>query len=592
MSQRQALAGNVDTPAFRRAATLTSLFLAGTVIAAAATLAGVGRAATADESLGALLHGVGGFTYLAVGTFAWQRRPQNRTGQLLVLAAFAWFLVDLKHTNSQALFTVGDVLGNLVYGVIAQVAIAFPSGQLQSERERSLVSAVYFWVIVGTFPLIFAPVPTGCHCTQDLLDLRPDVSLYHVANIVQQIFNVAMVAAVAAVVIIHRIRASEAARRAMAPVIWSAGPIVALIVGLNVENALFPGWVRTLLTTLTPVALAVLPIALAIGLVRTRLAQLAVGTLVVELTQNPESRGFRDAIARTLGDNTVDIAYFVGGDEWVDDSGRPVTLPREDRKRAYTLLERNGEKVAAIVHDKSLENDPALVSQVAAASALAIENERLRVELLAKLAEVEESRTRLVEVADVERRKLERDLHDGAQQRLISLALTLGRAQVRLENGDQAGASDEVKSAAATLQAATGELRELASGIRPAVLTDAGLAPALDALAERAPVPVTLRVTLDRRFSDAVESAAYFAVSEAITNVAKHAQATRTDVTATCDSKRLTIVVQDDGNGSADLRKGTGLRGLRDRLAALGGTLRVKGDSGRGTEVTITLPCA
>jgi signal transduction histidine kinase len=231
------------------------------------------------------------------------------------------------------------------------------------------------------------------------------------------------------------------------------------------------------------------------------------------------------------------------------------------------------------------------VAAVAGAAALAIENERLQADVRARLAEVRESRARLVTVADQERRRLERDLHDGAQQRLVALALTLSRAGERLDDRDTA-ARALLADGERQLQRALAELRRLAAGIRPAILSDAGLGPALESLAENAPVPVTLSAEVDRRLPDSVESAAYFAVCEALTNAAKHAHATRVTVTAALDDGHLRVGVGDDGVGGAQLGGGSGLRGLVDRISALDGRLTLESPAGGGTRLEIELPCA
>jgi signal transduction histidine kinase len=231
------------------------------------------------------------------------------------------------------------------------------------------------------------------------------------------------------------------------------------------------------------------------------------------------------------------------------------------------------------------------VAVVAGAAALAIENERLQADVRAQLTEVMESRARLVTVADHERRRLERDLHDGAQQRLVALALTLSRAGERLD--ERPGETRELLAdSERQLGKALEELRRLASGIRPAILSDAGLSAALESLAENATVPVTLRTEVDRRLPDQVESAAYFAVCEALTNAAKHAQATQVTVTARLEDDRLLVEISDDGAGGAEFGGGSGLNGLVDRITALDGHLTLDSPVGGGTRLEVDLPCA
>lgn len=575
---------------------LSRLRLVASLAAAAAlclALIALSMAATPPAALGPqLVHDAAASIFVLIGVVAWQRRPQNLTGKLMLAAGVAWFVVNLKEVNDPLPYTIGDALGNVVYGVIAHLAIAFPSGRLQHTRERVLVAAMYVWVVVGNvLPVIFAPGFT-CVCPHELLNVHVDRALYLIAVDVQQGGNLLAAALVLAVVVRHRWTASAPARRAMAPVIWAAGPIILVIVALQVDGFAFsPSWLPGVLNVVTPLALATLPVAFVAGLVRTRLMSTGVGHLVVELSGASEPDRIRDALARTLGDPTLQLAFFTDPEGWVDEAGKPVTLPADRRVRSYTVLEREGRAVAALVHDPSLDEDPTFVSSVAAAGALAIENERLRAELRAQLAEVQDSRARLVEVADTERRRIERDLHDGAQQRLLRLSLDLGRMRARAEQEGDARAVAAADDALAQARDALNELRSLAAGIRPAILTDSGLASALESLAERAPLPVTVHADVPERCPDSVEAAAYFTVSEAVANAAKHAGATQVTVEARVAGGMLHVSVSDDGAGAASFEKGTGLRGLRDRVAALQGTLQVTSPPGEGTRIEVTLPC-
>jgi signal transduction histidine kinase len=252
-----------------------------------------------------------------------------------------------------------------------------------------------------------------------------------------------------------------------------------------------------------------------------------------------------------------------------------------------TEVERDGERVAAILHDPALDDSRDLVRAAGAAVLLALENSRLDAELRARVEELRASRERLVRAGLDERRRLERDLHDGAQQRLVSLRLALGLAR---KATDPAAAERLVDGAMSELDAALEELRRLARGIHPGVLTDHGLEPALSALADRAPLPVRLDVDATR-LPEAVESAAYFTVAEALTNVAKYAQAHEASVTVARDNGHVRVEVRDDGVGGADPRSGSGLSGLSDRVAALGGQLSLESPAGAGTRLRADIPC-
>jgi signal transduction histidine kinase len=314
-----------------------------------------------------------------------------------------------------------------------------------------------------------------------------------------------------------------------------------------------------------------------------------VADLIVELGSPLRPSQVRDAIARTLGDPSLELAFWLPENErYVDPDGRAID-PEEDSGRAVTLLEHDGTRLAALVHDAALLDESELVQAVGAAASLALENARLQAELRAQLAEVRASRTRIVEAGDAERRRLERDLHDGAQQRLLGIRLALQLARGRLADGG-AELDELLAEADAEVVGALDELRALARGIHPALLTEEGLAPALAGLARRAPVPVGLSVC-DGRLPAAVEATAYFVSAEALANIAKHAHASRGSIEVTRRNGRLAIVVSDDGVGGAD-EAGAGLRGLRDRVEALDGRLEVESLPRGGTRVSAVIPCA
>ena len=297
----------------------------------------------------------------------------------------------------------------------------------------------------------------------------------------------------------------------------------------------------------------------------------------------------REMLAASLGDHSVNIAYWLPDRQaFVDESGRRVEMPDVASGRTWTAVERDGRRVAAIVHDVALETSPELVHAAAAASSLAIDNERLKADLRARLEELRVSRLRIVEAADAARRRIERDLHDGAQQQLVSLSLQLRvlRARVKAEP-ELTGLVDELSE---RLAQALEELRELARGIHPAILTDHGLGPAIAALAERVPLPVDIDVAVEERFTPPVEAAAYFVVAEALTNVVKYARATHAGVDIGRDGDALRVAVTDDGVGGAAIGAGSGLRGLQDRVAAVGGTLTIDSAIGAGTRLEARLP--
>ena len=316
-----------------------------------------------------------------------------------------------------------------------------------------------------------------------------------------------------------------------------------------------------------------------------------VAGLVVQLGEPSAFSDLSEALAQALGDPSLELAFWFPAEaRYVRADGRAVELPEPGSERLATFVERDGQPIAVLLHDPALEHNAELVRSVCAAAGLALENERLQAELRARLVELQASRARLVEATDAERRRIERDLHDGTQQRLVSIAMSLGLLESRLP--EQATAARPiVRETREALALALKELRELTQGIHPAMLAEQGLGPALDDLCRRAALPAHLEVALDGRLPDQVESAAYFFVSEALTNAAKHSHATEVRVAASDQGGVLAVEVRDDGIGGASAAGGSGLRGLGDRVEALGGQLTLSSPPGRGTSVRAEIPC-
>jgi signal transduction histidine kinase len=300
----------------------------------------------------------------------------------------------------------------------------------------------------------------------------------------------------------------------------------------------------------------------------------------------PEEIG--QVLAGALGDPRAELLFrLADGDDCVDAAGRVVPA-REVDGRARAEIVHGGAPVAVLLHDPSLRERPALLEGVLSAATLSIEIARLRVEVRLRLAEVEASRARIVEAGHEERRRLERDLHDGAQQRLVSLGLRIRRMERSLpaEAAILAPALDQIVD---EITGAIADLRRIAAGIRPAALQD-GLDAALRGLARTAPIPVEVEASA-RRAPAGIEAVAYFVACEALTNVVKHASASKAAVRALHENGSLVVSVADDGVGGAALRRGSGLTGLQDRIAAHGGTFRIASPAGGGTHVEVVLPC-
>jgi signal transduction histidine kinase len=338
-------------------------------------------------------------------------------------------------------------------------------------------------------------------------------------------------------------------------------------------------------------AIGLAPVAFLFGLLDARLARSAVADLMVELRGSPPPGDLRDALARALGDPSLELAYWLPQfNSWVDLGGRAIDPPRAHDTRAVTVIERDGRTVAALVHDRSLGDEPQLLDAVSAAAGIALENGRLHAELEARLEELKGSRGRVIEAGQRERARLEHNLHDGAQQRLVALSLELGLLEKRV--GDDRDSMERIGHARRQLATSLDELRALARGLHPAVVSGHGLAVALEELAADAPVPVALDVRLDERLPEPIEVAAYYLVSESLANIGKHAQAGSATIAVARADGQLIVEVTDDGVGGADTEAGSGLRGLADRVEALDGRLRVWTPRGAGTRVRAEIPCA
>jgi signal transduction histidine kinase len=303
----------------------------------------------------------------------------------------------------------------------------------------------------------------------------------------------------------------------------------------------------------------------------------------------PAGAPVRETLARSLGDRTLSIAYWLPDrGEFVDERGARVPLPEPGSGRAWTAVELDGRRVAAIIHDAILETTPELVEATAAAASLALDNERLKAELRARVEELRASRVRIVEASSVARRKVERDLHDGAQQQLVAMAVELRLLRGRVSGN--AAAIDLLDRIESKLSTALEELRDLAQGLHPGILTDRGLAPALESLAARTPLDVECDIDLPTRPPASVEAVAYFVVNEALTNVLKYARASRAVIRARYEGRELVIELRDDGVGGVDETRGTGIQGLRDRVGALDGIIDVDSRTGHGTSVRARIP--
>jgi signal transduction histidine kinase len=529
--------------------------------------------------------------YLTVGLIAWQRHPAERIGLLFTIVGYAWFLPALTRLHYPLPFTIGYLTGSLYQASLAHLALAWPYGRLRSRLDKAVVAGNYAWNIGNnTVQMLFwNPRTNGCGvaCPANLLLADSSDRLYSTAGTVGSFIGIFVTVAVVALIAWHWWSARGYARRAMTRLIWVALPIGAFIIILQTPSDLGLSSLAT--QGIGPLILIAAPAAYAIGMARAQMARRAVGAALVDLEPGPPPGRLRDALAAALGDPALQLAFRVPGrDRYLDTSDQAVDLAQLPGGRMLTALDPAGD--AVLIHHEELRHEPDLVRVTVTAACLALEHSRLQAEVRAQLEQVRASRARIVQAGDAERRRLERDLHDGAQQRLVTLSLALGMARSRAAGADPELVS-LIESAGKEAQEALVELRELARGIHPAVLTETGLTGAIQALAERSPVATTIAAVPPGRFPAAVEATAYFVVSEALANVAKHALADSAQVTIRQLPGRLMVQVSDDGAGGARLEGGSGLRGLADRVASVGGVLRVDSRPGCGTHLEADIPC-
>jgi signal transduction histidine kinase len=554
----------------------------------------------AQAPLDYLFDGGTGVVIVLAGLVAWDRRPERLTGRLLVLAGYLWYVGSLY-----VILPDGTPIPFLAFGlrgyydpILAFVVLSFTGDRLETRRDRTAVLALLgamvirsAWRLAGAQP----GVGTGEPPYQALL-VRDAQTFQAIDATISLLVAVALVG-IAVAALLRRSRIRVGSRFVIDPVllggaIWAglAAPYVAsdffhVVAGFDIVPYDGPGW------TVQYVLRILGPLGILLGTLRLSNRSAAVVAVMAGPAGHPRGPELESALRDALDDPSLVLLYRDDGDGWLDATGRPALLPQAEPGRATTVLESDGRVAGAVVHDAVLLDDPSVVRTLAAVVQLAVDNERLQDDLRGQLAEVRASRTRIVEAADAERRRVERDLHDGAQQRLVALAVSVRTIRARLGPDADPAVTTEVEAAAAEVKAAIAEVRELARGLDPAILREAGLAAGLQSLADRSPVPVRTELDIPGRLPPSVETAAYFAASEALANVAKHAAATSVSVSAAVADDRLRLAVVDDGVGGADVN-GSGLRGLVDRISAVDGILTLRSVPGEGTSLLVSIPCA
>jgi signal transduction histidine kinase len=535
------------------------------------------------------------WSFIGAGLYAWWRRPTSRFGALMTFVGFTFLLGSLTGSDDSWIFTGGVLLSSVYYVAFAHMLLAYPDGRMEQRWHGRLVAAAYGLAVIGPLPMLlwgFGESFDCPACPPSALMIERDDTLRYVFNGLVAVVGIGFTIVVLTV-LVRRWRAATAPhRRALAPLLWSGVAMLALVATALGSDAVGVSRLTDVVGTVGLVVFASVPWVFVIGLVRGRVVRAgAVSELLLRLGEAPGTGTLRSRLADALGDRSLQLVFWLDDKgRWVDAAGCTVAMPHAgDPARAWTAVELEGRRVGAIVHDVTLSEDPETLRSVAAAAGLAMENERLQAQLRARVEELRTSRARIVEAGTHERRRLERNLHDGAQQRLVALSLTLRLAQGKLRE-DPDRADGLLTAAQQELDLALRELRELARGIHPAVLSDRGLGAALEALAGRAPIPVELAEIPRDRLPEAIEAAAYFVVAEALTNVVKYAHASQATVRVSRHNGAAVVEVADDGVGGADPGRGSGLRGLSDRVSALDGQMRIESPAGAGTTLRAEIP--
>jgi signal transduction histidine kinase len=526
-----------------------------------------------------------GYALLAVGFTAWMRPRQARLGVILVAASFAWFLLEWSNPAAgSVVFTTGLVLYAAAPPLVAHAMLAYPDGRVGWWLGRLALALGYAGsvLVLGLLAAaVFDPASEGCaQCPRNLLLVAGGSSnAYGSVNRAGVYLGLAWSLLVILLAAGGLVRSTPARRRQAAPVVV-AGCAYLGLVAAEFARSLHRGFLGTegldrRLWLGEAAALCVLSLAAVWAWVRARRTRSALARLVIELAESPPPGGLRDVLAGVLHDRSLVLAYPFADGSLADARCRAVELTGE-----ITPIVRGGQQVALLSHRPGLLAEPALAEEVAAAARLALENERLQAEARFQLEELRASRFRIVQSGDAERRRLVRDLHDGAQQRLVTLSLALRLARARLGRDPELALAGRIDQAEAELRAALADLRELAQGIFPVILAEEGLSAAVEALAEAAPIPLEITTLPDERLGSSVEATAYFVVSEAVRRCA----AGTVKVSAARRNGRLVVEVEGD-SAPAEITD------LQDRVGALDGSVAVvHGPDGR-TILQAEIPC-
>jgi signal transduction histidine kinase len=547
---------------------------------------------------------VTGFTFVLAGLAAVWLRPSSPAGPMLLVSGGLWYVGSYAPSNQPVVTYLGfafEAYYDLVLAALL-LLLSSPSPRLQPRRLIAALAAAMGVRSLGRL-LFLEPVRLfDCaECPPNPFALFPSLAAFETVEIVSNLAIAGLAALVGVVAVRRLLRLGPLWRRVRWLILVAGGVAMTArsfdsleyawttVTGTPALIEITEPW-SEIVSWLLYVARTLVPIGFLVATLRLRRTPGPVGQFAAGLERPAGDDTVGEMLRAALGDSSL-VLFRPAGAGWTTERGEPAVLPGPDDGRVVTVVGPESRPSAAIVHDPALLEQPELLEAVTRVLRLALENERLESELRVQLQAVTESRERIVTTAEEERRRLERDLHDGAQQRLVAVMLALQQARTSA-TGEAVPrvVRDQLDVAADQTTEAIRELRELARGIHPAILEDEGLGAAVGALARRAGIPVEVRLDLDGRLPRLAESTAYFTIAEALTNTQRHARASHATVRLAKVGATLELEVTDDGAGGAEPERGTGLRGLADRVAAVGGNLEVESETGRGTRIRVTIP--
>lgn len=527
--------------------------------------------------------------YLGAGLLAWYHRPSNRMGALILLTGVWVFLGGMGNTDVAALALLGTIGQSLPLAGLVHLLLAFPAGRVPDRLSRVTVVVAYTNSLLLQAPsYLFVPDPA-----LPWLALTDAPALAQWAEIAREAVGFAVLLSTLLLLARRLRRSSSAERRVLLP-LYGYG-IAVVVVFLFAARILRPflAWTPIDVATLQLLLFCGVPIAFALGALRGGIARTGeLEELGVWLGETPHTKAeIGAALARTLGDPTLEVWFWMPrSNTYVDADGVEISAAHQQARRGIEPIELDGRRIGAISCDIALMSDPELVRTAGRVVAIALDRERLIAELMESHRALQLSRERLVEVADRERRRIAQNLHDGLQVQLVLLALEA--QQLANAGGDSETIHERATELRKGIDTAAAALRDVVHEVMPAALTQRGLSAAAEDLVDRLPVPTSLSLgVVDGDCSPVVESTAYFVVAEALANAVKHSRAGAIAVSLSRVADVLHVEVQDNGDGGAHPGDGSGLTGMTERVNALGGTLRIASESGRGTTIRAEIPC-